>query len=148
MTIRKAVWIPVALAAFLAVYFIYLGVAFTGNRCEGAAVKHGAVADGQDCLTCHKKVTPKIAQDWYESKHGVILVKCYVCHGQPDGKGAVPFEAKPSVSVVCQRCHAPAIDKMREKYGVREACESCHLRHANSLHHEAYERADSKQKFE
>lgn len=49
-----------------------------------------------DCYGCHLKVTPQVAQDWYESKHGVTLVRCQVCHGQPDGKGAVPFKRVPA----------------------------------------------------
>lgn len=145
---HKLILVSLALVTAVGVYFLYLNTAFSGSRCEGARVKHGEVADGQECYTCHKKATPKIAQDWYESKHGVTLVKCYVCHGQPDGKGAIPFSAKPSVVTVCQRCHAPAIDTMREKYGVRDACESCHIHHANSLHHQAYMKSESKEKFE
>lgn len=148
MKVRKSILIPVVLAVLVGGYFLYLNVAFPGTRCEGAKVKHGEVPDGQDCYACHKKATPKVAQDWYESKHGVILVKCYVCHGQPDGKGATPFSVKPSVNGVCQRCHAPAIDLMREKFGVQGNCESCHIYHANSLHHDAYAKSESKQKIE
>lgn len=149
MSGRKRIIIPVALAVFVAAYFLYLNTAFTGTRCEGAKVKHGEVTPEQsDCYLCHKKTTPKVAQDWFESKHGVTLVKCYVCHGQPDGKGATPFSAKPSVEGVCQRCHAPAMDMMKAKFGLKGNCESCHLQHTNSLHHEAYSKTESKTKVE
>lgn len=148
MKIRKSILIPVVLAVVVGGYFLYINAAFPETRCEGARVKHGEVAEGQDCFTCHKKTTPQVAQNWYESKHGVTLVKCYVCHGQPDGKGATPFSAKPGVSEVCQRCHAPAIDVMRDKFGVRGSCESCHIQHANSLHHDAYAKTESKQKLD
>ncbi len=149
MKARKWLALPVGIAGFAAAYFLYLNLAFPGFRCEGAKVKHGEVPeDSSDCYVCHKKATPKTAQDWYESKHGMILVKCYVCHGQPDGQGAVPFSAKPSVEVVCQRCHAPAIERMATRFGVRDRCETCHQFHMNSLHHEAYAKTESKQKFE
>lgn len=149
MNRRKWLIIPMVLIVTGVVFFKYLDIAFPGTRCEGARVKHGEVPEVQsDCYACHQKTTPKVAQDWFESKHGVALVKCFVCHGQPDGKGAVPFTAKPTVEVVCQRCHAPAIEMMRNKYGIRDNCESCHQYHTNSLHHEAYARTESKEKFE
>ena len=49
-----------------------------------------------DCYGCHLKVTPQVAQDWYESKHGVTLVRCQVCHGQPDGKALSRSSASPA----------------------------------------------------
>lgn len=146
---RKWLLVLIGAAALVAAYFSYMSVAFTGTRCEGAKVKHGEVTEAQnDCYTCHLKSTPKAAQDWYESKHGMLLVKCYVCHGQPDGKGSVPFSVNPSVEVACQRCHGPAIERMQQKYGVRAACESCHMFHTNSLHHEAYAKSVSKVKVD
>lgn len=151
MTVLRNKWIliPAVVLVLLGSYFLFLNTAFTGTRCEGARVKHGQVPEDQsDCYPCHKKTTPKAAQDWYESKHGMILVKCYVCHGQPDGKGAVPFTATPSVATVCQRCHAPAIDLMQSKFGVRDQCETCHMFHTSSLHHGAYGKSESKEKFE
>jgi hypothetical protein len=146
---RKWLLIPLGLAVLVVAYFSYLSVAFTGTRCEGAKVKHGLVTDEQgDCYACHQKTTPKVAQDWFESKHGMLLVKCYVCHGLPDGKGSVPFSATPSVEVACQRCHAPAIERMAQKFGVRNGCENCHQFHTNSLHHDTYAKSVSKEKAE
>jgi hypothetical protein len=146
---RKWLIIPMALAVLALAYFSYLSLAFSGTRCTWGQAQHGEVTDAQsDCYACHKKVTPKIAQDWNESKHGMLLVKCYVCHGLPDGKGAVPFSAKPDAKVACQRCHAPAIERMYTKFGVREGCNSCHGFHTNSLHHDAYAKSVSKQKAE
>ena len=114
----------------------YIQNAFTGTRCEAA--KHLDADMIGDCYGCHLKVTPQVAQDWYESKHGVTLVRCQVCHGQPDGKGAVPFKRVPGVEV-CAACHGLAIDKMTALYGKRDDCSTCHPYHARPMHGKVYE---------
>ena len=97
-----------------------------------------------DCFACHVKATPKVAQDWYESKHGVVLVKCFVCHGQPDGKGSVPYAVNPDVDTTCRKCHDTSILEMERKYGLPLKCVECHPFHQNSLHHKAYVKPTSK----
>ncbi|MDR0826655.1 MAG: cytochrome c3 family protein [Desulfovibrio sp.] len=118
-------------------FFLYLDRAFPKNRCEGA---HLTVPEAYaDCLSCHSKVTPKAAQDWQESKHGVLLVKCVVCHGEPDGKGSIPFAVNPEPSKICAACHDPAMKVMTEKFGAPLECNSCHPRHQNSMHSGAFQ---------
>ena len=113
--LKKPLIIALAAVILLVIgFFAYIQNAFTGTRCEAA--KHLDADMIGDCYGCHLKVTPQVAQDWYESKHGVTLVRCQVCHGQPDGKGAVPFKRVPGVEV-CAACHGLAIDKMlRQEY--------------------------------
>lgn len=126
--------------------FIYYQTAFPKVRCE--AVKHLEFPDAvSDCFECHIKTTPKVTQDWYESKHGVMLVKCFVCHGQPDGKGSIPFTKNPDVNATCRKCHDPSIKKMEEKFGLDPQCNTCHPFHNNSLHHEAYVKPISKKEI-
>jgi hypothetical protein len=143
-------WLVVFLVALLAIgisFFIYFNRAFPKTRCE--AVNHLDSPDtASDCYECHLKATPKIAQDWYESKHGVMLVKCFVCHGQPDGKGSVPYMVNPDVNATCRKCHDPSIKKMVAKYGLDPDCNTCHPFHQNSLHHEAYTKTQAKTKIE
>lgn len=128
-------------------FVVYFNVAFPEVRCE--AVKHLESPDtASDCFECHIKATPKIAQDWYESKHSVILVKCFVCHGQPDGKGSVPYAVDPDVDTTCRKCHDPTINKMEEKYGLDPKCNECHPFHNNSLHHKAYVKPIAKKTIE
>lgn len=123
--------------------FAYVSFAFPKTRCE--AVKHLESPEAvSDCYECHLKSTPKVAQDWMESKHGVMLVKCFVCHGQHDGKGSVPWAVNPDVDATCRKCHDPSIKKMQEKYGVEQNCSECHPYHNNSLHHKAYEKTKAK----
>jgi hypothetical protein len=108
-------------------------------------IKHLIAPDSAaDCYECHKKATPIIAENWYESKHGVVLMKCFVCHGQPDGKGSVPWAVVPSPKAVCQKCHDPAMKRMEKKFGLEPDCYTCHPFHQNSLHHDAYKKSASK----
>jgi len=147
---RLRKWLIIALSgavAFSITFFIYFNLAFPKVRCKAA--KHLESPDtASDCFECHIKATPKIAQDWYESKHGVILVKCFVCHGQPDGKGSVPYAVDPDIDTTCRKCHDPSIQKMEAKYGLEPQCNDCHPFHNNSLHHEAYVKPIAKKKIE
>lgn len=125
------------IVAGIGVFFAYINIAFPKVRCEGAHLD----VPGQyaDCVTCHAKTTPMVSQDWRDSKHGVMLVKCVVCHGEPDGKGSIPFEVKPDPMLICARCHDPAIKKMVAKYGDNLDCNTCHPHHQNAMHGDAYE---------
>ena len=123
--------------------YSYVQAAFPEVRCEAKHLTDNSQMGG-DCYSCHIKTTPKIAQDWFEGKHGVLLVKCFVCHGSPDGNGAIKFSANPDPEIVCRRCHSPAMDRMEEKYGMRPDCNSCHPVHQNSIHHDAYQKTESK----
>ena len=84
------------------------------------------------------KTTAKVAQEWYESKHGVTLVRCQTCHGMPDGKGSLPFTRNPGKDV-CARCHSLAIERMEAKFGRSDDCASCHPHHQSAMHGNAYE---------
>lgn len=125
--------------------FIVLGITGLSGGVFAKGVKHLIAPDSAaDCYECHKRVTPKIAQNWLESKHGVTLMKCFVCHGEPGGKGSVPFSVKPDPAI-CAKCHDPAMKRMKEKFGVKASnCYSCHPYHQNSIHHEAYGKSASK----
>ena len=147
---RWGKWFFIVLGALIIVAIslpIYFQLAFPESRCE--FVDHLKSPDAQaDCFTCHLKATPKVAQDWYESKHGVILVKCFVCHGQPDGKGSVPYAVNPDVNTTCRKCHDPSMKMMEQKYGVDRNCNECHPFHQNSLHHKAYVKPIAKKKID
>ncbi|MEG2172032.1 MAG: hypothetical protein RRY29_02090 [Desulfovibrionaceae bacterium] len=134
---KPVVYIPLVVALLVGGYFIYVAWAFPSVKCEAA--KHLDAPDRMgDCYGCHVKSTPKVAQDWYESKHGVTLVRCQTCHGQPDGKGSLPFTRVPGVDI-CARCHSLAIERMEAKFGKRNDCSSCHPNHQSPMHGKAYE---------
>lgn len=133
---KPVVFIPLVVALLVGGYFAYVSWAFTGTKCEAA--KHLDAPERMgDCYGCHVKSTPKVAQDWYESKHGVTLVRCQTCHGQPDGKGSLPFTRTPGVDV-CARCHSLAIESMEAKFGKRNDCSTCHPNHQSPMHGGAY----------
>ena len=139
VVLKKPLVIGIVLCAVAAGgFFVYLDQAFPKVRCEAA--KHlTAPAELSDCYTCHAKATATLAQDWKDSKHGALLVKCVVCHGQPDGQGTIPFSARPGIRDICARCHEPAMNRMEAKYGELKDCEPCHPRHQNPMHRNAYE---------
>ncbi|MBQ3060622.1 MAG: hypothetical protein IJD16_09990 [Desulfovibrio sp.] len=118
-------------------YFMYMAWAFPAVRCEAAKHLEAPNMEG-DCYTCHVKATPRDAQEWYESKHGVTLVRCQTCHGMPDGKGSQPFTRTPGVEV-CARCHSLSIERMEAKFGKRNDCVTCHPHHQSPMHGEAYQ---------
>ena len=43
------------------------------------AASYGIMA--QNCVTCHKNITPNIVSDWELSKHSKNDVDCSECHG-------------------------------------------------------------------
>lgn len=144
---RSKPWIFYGSTIFFVVaisFYGYYQSAFPETRCEYGMPHLESPDSASDCYDCHIKSTPKIAQDWYESKHGFMLVKCFVCHGQPDGKGSVPYAVDPDVNATCRKCHDPSINKMEAKYGLEPKCNDCHPFHNNSLHHEAYVKTKSK----
>ncbi len=129
------------LISSITLVFIFCLSTFASSK----GVKHLVAPDSAaDCYECHKKVTPRIAQNWQESKHGVVLMKCFVCHGEPGGEGSVPFRVSPDPAL-CAKCHDPAMQRMKAKFGVKyRDCYSCHPFHQNSLHHDAYSKSTSK----
>ena len=113
-------------------YFLYMAWAFPAVRCEAA--KHlDAPQMAGDCYACHVKATPRVAQEWYESKHGVTLVRCQTCHDMPDGKGSLPFTRTPGVEV-CARCHSLSISRMEAKFGKHNDYSSWHPYAHSTMH--------------
>lgn len=134
---KPLIVIPLLIIVLGGGYFAYVSRAFPDVKCEAA--KHLDAPERMgDCYGCHLKATPKVAQEWYESKHGVTLVRCQTCHGQPDGKGSLPFARVPGVDV-CARCHSLAIERMEAKFGKRNDCSTCHPNHQSPMHGNAYE---------
>ena len=135
---KPVVFLPLLAVVLVGGYFAYVAWAFPPVKCEAAKHLTAPEPSAGDCYTCHVKSTPKVAQDWYESKHGVTLVRCQTCHGQPDGKGSLAFARVPGVEV-CARCHSLAIDRMTAKFGKRDDCSSCHPNHQSPMHGNVYE---------
>lgn len=76
------------------------------------------------CQQCHEKVTPKLHKEWYQSKHGLAMVKCYQCHGSFEN-----FRLTPPLKA-CDSCH----NKMVEKCPTNKQCWECHSPHRFEEH--------------
>lgn len=137
MTPKRIIVAVLAICLLVGLYFLYMNWAFP-NECYKNA-KHLMAGEMEgDCYTCHMKATARIAQEWFESKHGVVLVRCQTCHGLPDGSGAIPFTRQPGVDI-CAKCHSLAIQQMEAKFGETGNCMTCHPRHQSPMHGKVYE---------
>lgn len=72
------------------------------------------------CSDCHKEATPELEKQWYDSLHGIAMVKCYQCHGTFE-----TFKVTPSKED-CATCHANMIDKCPKD----KSCWECHVPHS------------------
>lgn len=87
-----------------------------------------ADASGDACQGCHATRTPEIVKQWEAGTHGLMLVKCFVCHGST-GKDFVGHAA-PSR---CDGCHAAEVASVVPAKRSRKAkaadCFDCHSPH-------------------
>ncbi len=70
-------------------------------------------AFAQECVDCHKKVTPNIVSDWKLSLHSQNEVICSVCHGD-DHKTSDDF-AKVQIPTpeTCADCHDERVEQFK-----------------------------------
>lgn len=62
-------------------------------------------ASAQECVDCHKEITPNIVSDWQMSKHSQAEVNCSVCHGDRH-KSAEDFtNVQIPTPETCAICH-------------------------------------------
>lgn len=85
----------------------------------GAGKPHMKTAN-QDCEECHVD-QEKI---WLDGKHGLMGVKCVVCHGSPE----VNFTPKPGLDR-CRGCHGDAVTSLQKLPARERTCFLCHEHH-------------------
>lgn len=73
------------------------------------------------CADCHRETTPEIEKEWFDSVHGIAMVKCYQCHGTFE-----TFTVTPTVQN-CDTCHTNMTDK---KHTEGKVCWECHKPHS------------------
>lgn len=68
----------------------------------------------QECIECHKSVTPNVASDWQISKHSQNEVTCSVCHG--DGHTSAEDVAKVEIPTpeTCATCHEQRVEQFKQ----------------------------------
>jgi hypothetical protein len=88
-----------------------------------ATGKHPEITEQEKllpCAECHQQATPEVYDQWFNSLHGIGMVKCYQCHGTYEN-----FTVEPAVSV-CATCH----EKMIAKCPKDKKCWACHIPHS------------------
>jgi len=69
--------------------------------------------NAQDCIECHKSVTPNIVSDWQLSRHSQNDVDCTVCHGD---KHIDPYDVA-NVQIptpdTCALCHENRVEQFK-----------------------------------
>ena len=89
---------------------------------EAALKKHPREAAGQECTECHTD-QEKV---WEAGKHGLMGVKCVVCHGSPEKN----FAPKPALTR-CRGCHGEQVRQVEKARNPKErTCFGCHDRHS------------------
>lgn len=71
------------------------------------------------CSECHQEATPELYTEWYESLHGLAMVKCYQCHGTFETFRVTPTRQD------CAACH----ENMLAKCPQDKPCWQCHVPH-------------------
>lgn len=90
---------------------------------KSEAVPHPELTEQEmlmDCAECHKEATPEVEKEWFDSVHGIAMVKCYQCHGTFE-----TFQLTPSKQD-CATCHT----NMLEKCPQDKQCWECHVPHS------------------
>lgn len=62
-------------------------------------------AFSQECVDCHKKVTPDIVSDWQLSKHSISGIECSACHGKQHQTALDVSNVTMPTPDTCAVCH-------------------------------------------
>ncbi|MGC9092868.1 MAG: multiheme c-type cytochrome [Bacteroidota bacterium] len=78
----------------------------------GIAFVSGGYA--QQCVQCHKKITPNLVSDWQLSKHSQNGVDCAVCHGDGHKSAQDVSSAKIPTPETCATCHETQVQQFKK----------------------------------
>lgn len=67
----------------------------------------------QECVDCHRKVTPRIVSDWELSKHSKMNVSCSACHGDEHKSAEDASKAKVPLPDTCALCHEKRVTEFK-----------------------------------
>ena len=67
----------------------------------------------EQCVDCHKSVTPNIVTDWQTSKHGQIGLECSGCHGNEHTSAEDIAKVKIPVPETCATCHKMRFEQFK-----------------------------------
>ncbi len=109
-------------AGFVLVLLGLAGLAVSAVTGDKEKVAHPQLSEQemlQDCADCHRQATPAIEKEWFNSLHGIAMVKCYQCHGTFE-----TFAVSPSKET-CGTCHTDMLVKCAQD----KPCWDCHAPH-------------------
>jgi hypothetical protein len=72
-----------------------------------------AGAFAQECVECHKKVTPNIVTDWQISTHSQNDVDCSVCHGDLHKDSYDVDKVQIPTPETCADCHEEKVEQFK-----------------------------------
>ncbi|MBM4170930.1 MAG: cytochrome C [Ignavibacteria bacterium] len=72
------------------------------------------MSNAQNCINCHKAVTPQIVSDWQISKHSQNDVDCAVCHGSDHNSGSNVANVKLPTPETCAQCHDTQVTQYKK----------------------------------
>ncbi|MFQ5602430.1 MAG: multiheme c-type cytochrome [bacterium] len=73
-----------------------------------------AMASAQECVDCHKQVTPNIVSDWQLSKHNENEVTCGVCHGEGHTSATDVDKVEIPTPATCADCHEDRVEEYKK----------------------------------
>ncbi len=83
---------------------------------------HPVPMESGTCESCHEG--SKQYEQWQKSAHGLVLVKCEICHGEQSNFKKIPPDT------VCRGCHADQAATMP----AGKNCVTCHPAHTFNVH--------------
>ncbi|MGB3209556.1 MAG: cytochrome c3 family protein [Desulforhopalus sp.] len=100
---------------------VLLAVSVTAGDSENAV--HPELTEQEmliACADCHREVTPEVEKQWYNSVHGIAMVKCYQCHGTYENFMVTPTRQN------CDTCHSD----VHKRDPQDKPCWECHVPHS------------------
>ncbi len=70
--------------------------------------------NAQNCVECHKKVTPGAVSDWELSKHSQNDVGCAECHGDQHRSADDVDKVKIPTPETCGECHSERVEEYKK----------------------------------
>jgi len=112
----------IALLLFAGVCTALMSYAVFVHAAAAQTPKGHIKTDGQECSMCHAGEDSA----WQSGKHGLMNVKCVVCHRSTDAN----FIAKPGIDR-CAGCHGELVDQLkRMPAAAHTTCFTCHDNHS------------------
>jgi len=106
------------IAAAIFTMWLYKPISCIGTE----KVQHPELSEQEKlvaCADCHRESTPEVEKEWYDSVHGIAMVKCYQCHGTFETFRVTPPKAD------CATCHTDMLRKCPKE----KECWECHVPH-------------------